>query len=217
MVSPSFATKVTCTGSLSSATGQNLFANCDTSSLTQSGRWYYRFKLTNSPNFISYKNDSKVCFSYLSNAGCSSSQSITDSVQVLAVANYRLANFIYYFQDFSDSYRMQYMSSYNVTGTFSGTLNYQYIISDEEPFSQSDCPVCPASPSGELAITSNGEYDVTSYASVDVDVPETVVQGDYHDDLQALKQAVITCGAVLLVIYFFYCIYRMFFRTLGGV
>lgn len=39
-------------------------------------------------------------------------------------------------------------------------------------------------------------------------VPET----PYHDDLQSIKLAIYTCGAVLIVLYFFYCIYRMIIK-----
>ena len=71
------------------------------------------------------------------------------------------------------------------------------------------------SPSGDISITSNGIYDVSSYATATVDVPSEVIQGDYHDDLVNIQNAIITCGAILLVLYFFYCIYRLIIKNSG--
>ena len=71
------------------------------------------------------------------------------------------------------------------------------------------------SPSGDISITSNGTYDVSSYATATVDVPVEVIQGDYHDDLITINRSIITCGAILLVLYFFYCIYRFLIKNSG--
>ena len=79
----------------------------------------------------------------------------------------------------------------------------------------SDSPIF-SSPSGSLSITENGTYDVTNYAEVDVNIPETVVYGDYHDDLVSINNSILICGAICLVIYFFYCIYRMIIKSVGG-
>ena len=70
--------------------------------------------------------------------------------------------------------------------------------------------------SGSLSISENGTYDVTNYAEAVVDVPVQVIQGDYHDDLTSINQSILICGAVLLVLYFFYCIYRMIIKSTGG-
>lgn len=67
-------------------------------------------------------------------------------------------------------------------------------------------------PSGSITLTDNGTYDVTNYSQAVVDVPS--VPGDYHDDLQDVKKAIILVPAVCLVIYFFYAIYKM---IMGGV
>lgn len=72
---------------------------------------------------------------------------------------------------------------------------------------------CPPAPSGSITLTENGTFDVTNYAEAVVDVPPEVVQGDYHDDLVSLKQAIVIVPAVALVIYFLYAIYKM---LLGG-
>lgn len=76
--------------------------------------------------------------------------------------------------------------------------------------------VIPNAPSGSITLTENGTYDVTSYAEAVVDVPETIVPGDYHDDLTSIRNVIIVCAGVVLVLYFFYCIYGMIIPTTGG-
>lgn len=73
-----------------------------------------------------------------------------------------------------------------------------------------------SAPSGSLSITENGTYDVSSYAEAVVDVPDTVIYGDYHDDLVNIYHAILVCAGVCLVLYFFYCIYRMIIKSSGG-
>lgn len=83
-------------------------------------------------------------------------------------------------------------------------------------------PMQGINPSGTLDITENGTFDVTNYASVSVDVPETECptcpsggSNNYHDDLVNIQKSIIICGAILLVLYFFYCIYRFIIRNSG--
>lgn len=76
-----------------------------------------------------------------------------------------------------------------------------------------------SSSSGSLSITENGTYDVSQYAEAVVDVPETDCPsgsaGNYHDDLVAINNSIMICAATCLVIYFFYCIYRMIIKNSG--
>lgn len=65
-------------------------------------------------------------------------------------------------------------------------------------------------PSGSITLSSNGTYDVSYYAEAVVDVPP--IMGDYHDDLVDIKRSIYVGSATLLVIYFFYCIYRMIIK-----
>lgn len=71
----------------------------------------------------------------------------------------------------------------------------------------------PGSPTGSITLTENGTYDVTQYSEAIVDVPPTIEPGDYHDDLVSIKHAIIICASVVLVIYFFYCIYRIIIKA----
>ena len=139
----SYATSVTCTGSLTTmSTGVSLTPNCDTSILDQTVRWYYRFRVTNSPNYTSYKNNARICFIPASNYSCSSSATTTDSTYSVPVDNYRLTNSFapIFFRDNSNNQRMLYLGSYNFNSYFTGSINYEYFISDTAPFETPTCP-----------------------------------------------------------------------------
>lgn len=83
-------------------------------------------------------------------------------------------------------------------------------------------------PSGSLSITENGTYDVKQYASVDVNVscpdvsecpenPGGSSGGGLTDEqIQGITNAIFAIPATMLVLYFFYCIYRMIMKSTGG-
>lgn len=73
-----------------------------------------------------------------------------------------------------------------------------------------------SSPSGTINISENGTFDVTSYSEAIVNVAAEVIEGDYHNDLVNIYHAIIMCAGVCLVLYFFYCIYRMIIKSTGG-
>lgn len=76
---------------------------------------------------------------------------------------------------------------------FSLTITF----TENDPAGESDCPVCPEPEDPEPC--------------------PVVPDNPYDDKLDNITLAIYTCGAVILVIYFFYCIYRMIIKTVGGV
>ena len=104
-------------------------------------------------------------------------------------------------QDFNYStFNFRYTQNFSVpiTLTLSETSSYGAVL-----------------PSGNIDIIDNGQYDVTNYATATVNVSPEVIQGDYHDDLVSINNSIIICAAVCLVLYFFYCIYRLIIRNSG--
>lgn len=100
-------------------------------------------------------------------------------------------------------------SVYQIRSNFASGSTYSFTVT----FTDNPPSDCPPSPSGTIDISSNGTYDVSSYSTAVVDVPP--ISGDYHDDLISINNSIIICGAICLVIYFFYCIYRIIIRNSG--
>lgn len=75
-------------------------------------------------------------------------------------------------------------------------------------------------PSGSIDITENGTFDVSSYAQANVNVPSEECSENgactYNDKFDGVIKAIYTCGAVALVLYFFFCIYRIIIGTTGS-
>ena len=113
---------------------------------------------------------------------------------------YSVADFFLFSFDNID--QMRYCASSWTSGT-----SFKATLSENNPFG--------SSPVGDISITLNGTYDVSSYATATVDVPTEVTQGDYHNDLVNIQKSIIVCGAILLVLYFFYCIYRLIIKNSG--
>ena len=71
----------------------------------------------------------------------------------------------------------------------SGSFSFTYTLVS----SLSNCPVCE-----------------------ECQVCPAVPENPYDDKFDKIITAIYTCGAILLVIYFFYCIYRMIIKSTGG-
>ena len=103
--------------------------------------------------------------------------------------------------------------SQSALDTLSSNWSIDIIISETNPLSSG------ITPSGSIELTENGTYDVSQYAEAVVNVPETDCPpcsgGDYHNDLVAINNSIMICAATCLVIYFFYCIYRMIIKNSG--
>lgn len=102
-------------------------------------------------------------------------------------------------------YDFSYRGSYNAS-----IFDITFTLTNSLP--GNECPE-PDVPTGSLSIDQNGTYDVTDYSEAVVNVPQ-VSDTPYNEKLDEIKMAILLVPAVLLLIYFFYCIYRMLIK--GG-
>lgn len=100
------------------------------------------------------------------------------------------------------------VSSINTTVNF-GPFPSDYSLN----FSLTDTLSSGITPEGSLSITENGTYDVTSYSEAVVEV--SAPPSTYHEDLANINHSITVCAAVILVLYFFYCIYRLIIKNSG--
>lgn len=210
--SNTFATSVNC-GSFNITSNYNFFS-CDTSSLNSSVDWYYVFSFDIQGDFSSLTSSNMtVSFgnSYISNPPI--------GYPVYGVSpsfNRSMISYMLSFPVIVNDSRRAISDNQNerISVVFFGNITWLNLATTKT-FSVIIYDSFGSSPSGNLDITSNGTYDVTNYATATVDVPAQVIQGDYHDDLVNINQSIIVCGAILLVLYFFYCIYRLIIKNSG--
>ena len=177
----------------------------DTSTLDQSATWYYSFELSASSYFASTYIINLGSYYQFTCAFPNSSWTFPRDFTCITSDSFTTFSSSHIWTSSTWRY-FQFRSLYSFTPSDYFT-NFKFTISDVNPFSSSS--------TGNLDITENGDFDVTDYSSVSVNVPQTVTsEGQYHNDLVNIQQAIITCGAVLLVLYFFYCIYRIIIK--GG-
>ena len=67
------------------------------------------------------------------------------------------------------------------------------VLTTENPFEDCDCPEPPP-----------------------VEPCPEIPENPYDSKFDEVTRAIYTCGAILLVLYFFYCIYRMILKSTGG-
>lgn len=160
------------------------------------------------------------------NSGTNLCGSDCSSYHYLLVEDFSNTGFVYYFRPYSSDSFARLNISYNAglsgnlqfmlfyfdnadqfigsASNWSSTVSFKITLSENNPFG--------SAPTGNLNISENGIFDVSSYATATVNVPPTVIAGDYHDDLVSINNSILVCAAVCLVIYFFYCIYRMIIK-----
>lgn len=100
-------------------------------------------------------------------------------------------------------------SSSLVIGSYDNIYNFsadQFTFTLSESFPTG---YCPDPPSGSLTIDENGTFDVTNYASISVDVPQTVteiiddpISNDFQKVFFEIVKNIIPAFGILLVVWF---------------
>lgn len=219
------AASVTCdlTSNLSSFSSRVILSNyCDFSSLDSSVDWYWyinvdllpsegnllqlfirknstygglgEFYILNNARVLS-DSSSELCSDY------TFSFCVSKNPYSLLISDYSTKTNNYHFSELyfnGGSSRWIYLSSFSLT--VSDSLGSSGIT-----------------PTGNIDITENGTFDVTQYAQATVNVPSSG-GGDapYTGILEGIKVSILTCGAIIVVLYFFYCFYRIIIRSTGG-
>lgn len=131
--------------------------------------------------------------------------------------NIRLRNnSLHFIFNIHDSLNISSPFSFSCTSScqsaFTNVSNFYFRFTFTNSLPGNECPE-PDVPVGSLSIDQNGTYDVTDYSEAVVNVPQ-VSDTPYDEKLDEIKMAILLVPAVLLLIYFFYCIYRMLIK--GG-
>lgn len=119
--------------------------------------------------------------------------------------------------DLNPSLRLQFVvnnNSYSINPSFSRLpfviFNTPFVPNYVNYVKFSNSPVSTFSSSVTFTLTE-------SYSSCPPIEPcPEIPESPYHNDLIDIKHSIYVCAGVLLVLYFFYCIYRMIIKTTGG-
>lgn len=202
----SYATTVSCSisdYSSSSDYSNYSFSDCDRSSLDSDSTWYYYGLISFNFTGESYQNP-LIDISSLANPN---SNAPFSNLFMTSYSNQNRPSTVFLVaRDWVSNRRFNFLHC-----QFCTISSSSIDISDSVSFSEGGI-----TPSGNLDITENGTYDVSSYAQATVDVPPQTVEGDYHDDLQLINNSILISAATILVVYFFFCIYRLIIKGSGS-
>ena len=183
------------------------FYFCDTYANVSCGDYHYLLIETNVPlvsssfSTLAYYQTPQVVYAYKTSG--------FGNTEIMPYRQFYTLPYLTYFEDLTSFRYVQISYLQNLRySDWSVTIT----LSENNPYASG------ITPSGSLSITENGTYDVTQYAEAVVDVPTSSGGGgfDYSQKLDGVITAIYTCGAIVLVVYFFYCIYRMIIKTTGG-